>query len=307
MAGMIRPAGLLAAWLAVAPAPALAGGAGTVDWEHRVVRCTGAGAPRLGEETGNVAVARVRTERAARRQAARACREALDAIVVQGSDTVGALVGQDAALGAAVEDVLEQARHASVPRFFSDGGAALDVEVPLDGALTELLLRAVAGPAPAPAATGAGAAKPASPGSAAPVARATGSAAAGAAPSAPAPTAGQGAPASGAATGVLIDASASRVTPALAPRVLDPYGQPVASARTLAASARPGGVAAYARDVAAAQRALTARLGSAPVVVKAVGGQGPDVTVSAADAQALRASQGAALAQGKLVIVLPER
>lgn len=199
---------LAAALTLLAPALAHPGSPG-VDWEHRFVRCTGRGAPRLGESSGNVTVARARTERAARSEARRACLDVLGTLLVRSGESADALFGRDPTLKATVEAVLRRFSRTAVPRYFADGGAAIDLQVPLDGELTTALLDAVL-----PKVAGGG-------------------------------EAGTLAEAEG--RGVLVDAADCPVLPALAPRLLDPEGRVVYDITMLGRDARASGGVAYLR------------------------------------------------------------
>ncbi|HEY7726446.1 MAG TPA: hypothetical protein VH880_14010 [Anaeromyxobacteraceae bacterium] len=126
----MRP--IVALWLAALPALAAAE-PGTVDWQRKVVRCTGTGAPNLRDAQGNIAVARIGAERAARLDALRNCMEGLKGVRIHGSETVGGAVSGDAGLRARVEGVVKGFKVIDKPRYFSDGGVEMDVEVPLDG------------------------------------------------------------------------------------------------------------------------------------------------------------------------------
>ena len=221
----------------------------SVDWERRVVRCGGTGAPSLREETGAVQVTRVGAEAAARREAHRACLAALRAVPLETGRTVGQALDGDPRLAVSVDSVLKRARRSSEPRFFSDGGVELRLEIPLDGELSELVLpRASSGIAPGDDAD-----------------------------------TRQAVP-----TGIVVEASPHAVVRALAPRILDEAGAEIYGASSLTARARRGGTAAYASDLASASRAFGERLGPAPRLVRAIGSRGADVVVSGADAAAIR-------------------
>ncbi len=103
------------------------------------VRCEGKAAPRLHEETANVTVTRVRTERAAREDAVRACLAAVRALPLA-EGTVGDRIARDPQLAREVEKIVRAVRP-DAPRLFSDGGVALRLAVPLDGALSRLLVQ----------------------------------------------------------------------------------------------------------------------------------------------------------------------
>ena len=252
---------LALAFLALVPTLCLA--QQSADWERRVVRCGGTGAPSLREAAGVVAVTRAGTERAARREALRSCMAALGSVLVETDWTVAQALAADTRLAASIEAVVKRVRSASEPRLFSDGGVALWLEVPLDGDISELLLAARSPPA--------------------------------------AEAASEGAPRIPVTTGVLVDASRQTLARALAPRVLDEAGVEIYGTSILGPRARRGGTAAYATDVASARRSFAARLGAAPRVVQAVRARGADVVISAADAESIRGSS--CLAEGRVVIV----
>jgi len=141
--------------LSLALAPLLAAAEpGTVDWQRKVVRCSGAGAPNLRDAQGNVAVARIGAERAAKLDAIRNCMEAVKGVRIQGSETVGGAIAGDPALRARVEGVVKGFKVVDKPRYFSDGGVEMDVEVPLDGVAEAVLPPAREGAAAAAAAPG---------------------------------------------------------------------------------------------------------------------------------------------------------
>lgn len=130
---------------AAAPPPAaspLGGPRGVVDWQRRVVLCSGVAAPTLAEEAENVAVTRLRTERAALAAAVAACMSALRTLTVAPGVVAGELLDGDAALVRALEKAVRHAPVADAPRLFADGGAAVQLALPLDGKVGELLLDA---------------------------------------------------------------------------------------------------------------------------------------------------------------------
>ncbi len=253
------------ALLALAFPAAAWGGPAAVDWQRKVVRCTGTGAPNLQAAGGNVAVARVGAERAARLDAVRNCMEALKGVNVKTGETVGAAISGNPGLAASVEGVVRGFRQVGAPRYFSDGGVEMDVEVPLEGQLSEVLVPGGGGPA-APPPGGAGEAS----------------------------------------TGLILDARGLDIAPALAPRILDESGRELYGPATIAAGARQGSGAAYARDLDAARTGLRERVGERPLVVKAVRAAGADAVVRGSDADLLR-SGPRFLAEGRVVIVTGER
>jgi hypothetical protein len=247
---------------ALAPLPAAAE-PGAIDWGARVVRCTGSGAANLREAGGNPAVARIGAEKAAKLDALRSCLEALRGVQLESGRTVGSALDSDAALAGRVQGLVRGFRPVGKPRYYDDGGVELDVEVPLQGKLSEALLREAAETRPALA------------------------------------TAGGGAP----GTSLVVDGRGLNVVPALAPRVVSASGRELYGPALLGATARQaGGAAAYARDLESARRDLAARVGDRPLVVKAVRADGADLVVSDADAARLTGDLGF-LAEGRVVFL----
>src|SRR6266540_4450513 len=123
-----------------AAAPAAARAESGVDWQRKVVRCTGSGAANLRDAAGNPAVARIGAEKAAKLDALRNCMEALKGVQLQSGQTVGGALQSDAALSGRVDGLVRGFKVVGAPRYFSDGGVEVDVEVPLEGALSDALL-----------------------------------------------------------------------------------------------------------------------------------------------------------------------
>ena len=259
---------LVLALSAALAAPAAARAApGSVDWQRKVVKCTGAGAANLRDAGGNPAVARIGAERAAKLDALRSCMETLKGVQLESGRTVGGALQSDAALSGKVEGIVRGFQVVGKPRYFSDGGVEMDVEVPLEGALSDALL-------PKPGKTEAP-------------------------PPAPA-----GAAAARADTSLVVDARGQKVVPALAPRIVDESGKEIYGPASLGESGRKaGGAAAYAHDLEAAKLALEDRVGANPLVLKAVRAQGSDVVISTADAKSLQGRDLAFLAEGRVVIL----
>jgi hypothetical protein len=99
------------------------------------VRCAGVGAPTLREAAENVAVARGAAERRARRAAREACRATVRALSLDGGGSAASSLDADRALADALEAALRRARVAGVPRFYADGGVALELELTLPSEL----------------------------------------------------------------------------------------------------------------------------------------------------------------------------
>jgi hypothetical protein len=131
--------------------PALAfAESGTIDWQRKVVKCTGTGAPNLRDSADNVAVARIGAERAAKLDALRNCMEALKGVSIKSGETVGAALSGDSGLKSKVEAVVRGFKVIGAPRYYSDGGVEMDVEVPIEGVLSETLMPKAEAAPPAP-------------------------------------------------------------------------------------------------------------------------------------------------------------
>jgi hypothetical protein len=104
-------------------------------------------------------------------------------------------------------------------------------------------------------------------------------------------------------TGLVIDARGLKVTPALAPRVLDDAGKALYSIDSLSSDARRStGVAAYVQTLDEATKSMKA--GVKPLVIKASKAAGADLELAADDAKKLAAVNTSFLAEGRVVIVL---
>jgi len=115
-----------------------------------VLRATGQGAPDLNAPS--IAVARLGAEKAALAMAQRNALETLKAAVLESGGTVGALLQNDSALRAKVQARLRGARAAKT-HYYSDGGIALRVEVPLDELPPEIAQHLKAPESPNPTST----------------------------------------------------------------------------------------------------------------------------------------------------------
>jgi len=117
------------ALLVLVPFTARADASGEIDWQRRVLKATGQGAPDLNAPS--IAVARLGAERAAMATAQRNALETLKGATLESGGTVGTLLQNDTALRSKVQGKLRGVR-AVKTHYFSDGGVSLDVEVPLD-------------------------------------------------------------------------------------------------------------------------------------------------------------------------------
>jgi len=207
------------------------------------------------------APARLGAERAAQMDAFRNLLAQVKGIQISAGKTVGDQMSTNDEIRGKVEGVIRGYKIAA-KRYFSDGGVEMDVEVPL-AALTELML-------PAPAAS--------------PKEEAT------AAKKSDKKT-----------TGLVVDARGLKVTPALAPRLLDEAGKPLYGAEALSAETRKSqNVAAYVEGLDAARK--MERVGEKPLVVKATKVDGTDLVLSADDAKKIE-SGAQYLTEGRVVIV----
>jgi hypothetical protein len=113
----------------LAPLAARADRAGEIDWQRRVLKATGQGAPDLNAPS--IAVARLAAERAAIATAQRNALETLSGASLESGGTVGTLLQNDNGLRSKVQAKLRGFK-AVKTHYFSDGGISLQLEVPLD-------------------------------------------------------------------------------------------------------------------------------------------------------------------------------
>ncbi len=109
------------------------------------IRCAGSGAPSLRDAASNLSVVRASTRRAARREALRTCRRALEALPLAAGGRLGDAAARDGALAREIHAILRGATEVGAPRFFADGGVALELEV----RPTPAVVARLAPPAPA--------------------------------------------------------------------------------------------------------------------------------------------------------------
>lgn len=117
---------------------------------------------------------------------------------------------------------------------------------------------------------------------------------------------GQGAKKADAAStgpsGLVVDAKALKLAPAMAPRIVDEDGAEVYGPGSVDAAKAAGGLAAYVKDVDAAKK--EARVGDKPLVVKALAlakGSATDVVISREDAKKAREAR---VSDGNVVFVV---
>jgi hypothetical protein len=264
----------LAVASAYAALPVAARAGGGVDWQRKVVTCTGSGAANLRDAGGNPAVARIGAEKAAKLDALRNCLEAVKGVRIDSGQTAGNVMASDQAVSGKVQGLVKGFKVVGAPRYFSDGGVELDVEVPLDGAMSDALLP-----------------RPEKKDEAKPEPKAE-----------PKPAKSEGGAPLG--TSLVVDARGQKVIPALSPRILDEGGKEIYGPSALSEAGRKaGGTAAYANDLVGAKAPLKDRLGDKPFVLKAVRTEGSDVVISSADAAGLAGKDLGFLADAKVVIL----
>jgi hypothetical protein len=264
IASRLLPTFVLSACLFGAAALAAPTSGTTIDWDKRIVTAHGQGAPDL--TAPNPAAARIGAERAAEVDAFRNLLEAVKGVQVKSGQTVGQAMAQDPALRASVEGVVRGFKITN-KRYFNDGGVELTVEMPLDGKMAQVLMPATD----------------------------------------PNPKAAKAVPAKETkevGTGLVVVAKGLKLTPALAPRILDEQGHELYGPDFVEPGAlRKNGIAGYLSSTEAAQG--NARVGANPLVVKAVRADGSDLVLSSADAARLTDAQAnlGFLSEGKVIIV----
>ncbi len=235
------------------------GTSGAVDWSQQKIRATGIAAPNPNLPFG---AQRPAALEAAKLVALRNLLQTVNGMAITSESTVKNMVLENDEIRTRVEGYVRGFTVVDT-RYMSDTSVEVDVEVPLAG-LAELLLP---------------------PGKVVPV---------GGTPVVPGtvgyPSTPAAAPASGAATGLIIDAKGLSVTPAMAPKVLDEDGNEVYGSKYVDREwAVKQGMVGYAKDVPSARS--NQRVAPNPVVVKAikaVGNNKADVVISNQDAQMLK-------------------
>lgn len=104
-------------------------------------------------------------------------------------------------------------------------------------------------------------------------------------------------------TGLVIDARGLKVSPALAPRVLDEAGKALYSVDSLSPDARKQtGVASYVQSLDDAKKSM--KVGDKPLIVKAAKANGTDLLLGNDEVKKLATANTSYLAEGRVVIVL---
>ncbi len=231
-------------------------GAGQLNWQTGFVTATGYGAPPANAV--NIAQANAMARRAATVIARRNLLEMLQGVHIDSTTTVqDAMVSSDVVVNR-VRGFLQNSQILET-HYLSDGSVEVVVGINMRGGLTESVIPQTTPFNPEPVA-----------------------------PAAP-PSLGQPA-ATGAWSGLLVDATGLGARPAMSPRILDPSGNEVyGTAMVSREYAIQQGMAGYAKDLEKA-RANT-RVADKPLVVKAVGVDGKaktNLVVDAASAEAIK-------------------
>ncbi len=229
------------------------GASGAIDWSQQKLRSTGIAAPNPNLPFG---AQRPAALEAAKLVALRNLLQTVNGMAITSETTVKNMILENDEIRTSVEGYVRGFTVVDT-RYMSDTSVEVDVEVPMAG-LADLLLP---------------------PGRAVPI---------GGVPSYP--PAGAAAPASGAATGLIINAKGLSVTPAMAPKILDEDGNEVYGSKYVDREwAVKQGMVGYAKDVPSARS--NQRVAPNPLVinaVKALGNNKADVVISNADAQMLK-------------------
>jgi len=230
-------------------------GAFTIDWERQVVIVHSLGAPNTDFPRP---AWRTSAVRAARQAAYRDLLEAVKGVAVTSTTTVENAMLTSDIIRSQVEGTVHDFRVLDV-RYFETMDVGIIVEMPLTGALFDALLPGEAGGriGDAPSAT-------------------------------PAPRA------SGAVSGLIVDASGLDVTPAMAPKVFDEEGNEVyGTSEVMRQYALQQGVVGYHNNLAQARE--NERVAGNPLVVRALrttGANDCDLIISTADASRIRQAAG---------------
>lgn len=213
----------------------------------------------------SIAAARIGAEKAAEIDALRNIIAVLKGIQITSERSVGDAMGGSDELKAKLEGQAKGFKRVNT-RYFSDGGVEIDVEMNIADLLTEVMPEPAAKVAEAPKLPAEGEAKN---------------------------------------TGLVVDATGLKPTPALAPRLLDEAGKEIYSANVVEPTAiKSNGIAGYLKSIDEAKK--SARVGAKPLILKALRVQGgTDLVLANADADKLRDPKGnvAYLGEGRVIIV----
>ena len=231
-------------------------GAFHIDWERQVVIVSSLGAPNTNLPRP---AWRATAVRAARQTAYRDLLEAVKGVRVSSTTTVENAMLTSDIIKSQVEGIVRDFTVLDI-KYYETMDVAMIVEMPLTGAFYDALL----------------------PGG-------EGGRIAAATPSQPPPSR-----ASGAISGLIVDATGLDVMPAMAPKILDEEGNEVyGTAKVLRQFAMTQGVVGYHNNVRGASQ--DERVAGNPLVVRALRATGPngcDLVISSADAAQIRQAAG---------------
>lgn len=245
-------------------------GKGVIDWNNRTVEAVGIGAPNPNMPE---VTARPMAIRAARDVALRNALELVKGVQLNSTTTVEGLMVQSDEIRTTVEGFI-RTFETSEPRYMSDKTIEITVKIPMDQGLSS----AITPPATTPAAP-------------------------------PAPPAPAATPVVAKYSGLVIDARAVGVIPALAPKIIDEDGKEVYGISFVGRDwILKWGTVGYAKTP---EQALTykERLGDSPKVIKAINATGSircDLVISNSDAQQIRqaAKSMRFLSDGRVMVVV---
>ncbi|MDZ7338031.1 MAG: LPP20 family lipoprotein [candidate division KSB1 bacterium] len=258
------------------------GAAGNIDWSRQVIRATGIGAPNPDHP---LAAQRAGAIEAAKRAAFRNLLEAVQGVQLTSEVTVRNAMVENDVINTRVQGVLRNFTIVDT-KYMSTGDVEVTVEMPLTGALADVLLPTAVGGGVYP-----GAAQPLCPmcGQPWPAGKPVPPGVQLIQPGAPGV---QAAPGAAAYTGLIIDTKGLGVRPAMAPKVLDENGQEVYGSKFVSRDwAVQIGMVGYDKDINRARS--NERVTNNPLVVKALkaaGANKADVVISNADAAAIHAA-----------------
>ncbi|MDZ7271328.1 MAG: LPP20 family lipoprotein [candidate division KSB1 bacterium] len=258
------------------------GAAGNIDWSRQVIRATGIGAPNPDHP---LAAQRAGAIEAAKRAAFRNLLEAVQGVQLTSEVTVRNAMVENDVINTRVQGVLRNFTIVDT-KYMSTGDVEVTVEMPLTGALADVLLPTTVGGGVYP-----GAAQPLCPmcGQPWPAGKPVPPGVQLIQPGAPGV---QAAPGAAAYTGLIIDTKGLGVRPAMAPKVLDENGQEVYGSKFVSRDwAVQIGMVGYDKDINRARS--NERVTNNPLVVKALkaaGANKADVVISNADAAAIHAA-----------------
>jgi hypothetical protein len=230
------------------------GTSGAINWQDQIIRATGIGAPNPNVP---LAAQRAGALEAAKRVALRNILEVVKGMAINSETTVeNAMVTSDV-INTKVQGVVRDFKVVD-QRYMSDGSVEVDVEIPLSGILSDVLLPSQEG-------------IPMAPGQAYPLGISV---------------------QSGVFTGLIIDATGVELRPAMAPKILDEQGNEVYGTGYVSRDyAVQIGVVGYEKDMNRARQ--NERVTDNPLVVRAIKTSGTnncDVIVSSNDAQRILAA-----------------